>query len=71
MSRELLPIIRDAWEYFQLLKDSLLAEVEHQVEEDDDYHYTMKNTMTMFWDMFAHGSTDYSSQCHMCRSLSC
>lgn len=65
-----MPITGDVWEYFQILKDSLLAEVERQVEEDDGYHYALKNTMTMFWDMFAKGSTDYSVQCDVCGNLS-
>lgn len=64
-----MPITGDVWEYFQILKDSLLEEVEHQVEEDDETHYALKRAMTMFWDMFAKGSTDYSSQCHVCKTL--
>ena len=64
-----MPITGDAWEYFNILKDSLLAEVEHQVEENDDYHYSLINTMTIFWDMFAYGSTEYSTQCHVCRNF--
>ena len=43
--------------------------MEHQVEEDDKYHYALKHAMTMFWDMFAIGATDYSSQCHVCKNL--
>ena len=43
--------------------------MEHQVEEDNETHYALKRAMTMFWDMFAKGSTDYSSQCHVCKTL--
>jgi hypothetical protein len=50
----------------KLLKDSLLAEVEHQVEANDDYRSRLKEAMTCYWDMFSHGSTDYITRCHQC-----
>ncbi len=59
-------ITGDAWEYMKLLKDSLLAEVEHQVEANDDYRSRLKEAMTCYWDMFSHGSTDYITRCHQC-----
>jgi hypothetical protein len=66
MTRELLPITGDAWEYFQLLKEDLLKELKQNVEENIDYHCALKKTMTDFWDMFAHGSREYTTRCHGC-----
>ncbi len=63
-------ITDDAWEYMKLLKQSLLAEVEQQFEEHDDYHYHFKNAITSYWDMFSHGLTNYSVHCHECGTLS-
>ena len=57
-----MPITGDAWDFLSTLKEILLKEVEH---ED-----ALKRTMTEFWDLFAHGSTTYSTQCHVCQTLS-
>ena len=57
-----MPITGDAWDFLSTLKEILLKEVEH---ED-----ALKRTMTEFWDLFAHGSTTYSTQCHVCKTLS-
>jgi hypothetical protein len=55
MEHILLSITDDAWEYMKLLQQSLLAEVEQQLEDNDNYHYQFKNTITSYWDMFSHG----------------
>jgi hypothetical protein len=57
-----LPITGDAWDFLSKLKETLLKEVEH--------HDALKITMTEFWDLFADGSTTYSTQCHECETFS-
>jgi hypothetical protein len=50
----------------KILKESLLAEVEHEVEANNDYHSRLKEAMNFYWDMFSNGSTDYITRCHQC-----
>jgi hypothetical protein len=38
----------------KLLQQSLLAEVEQQLEDNDNYPYQFKNAITSHWDMFSH-----------------
>jgi hypothetical protein len=44
--------------------------VGQQVEEHDNYHSHFKDAITSYWDMFSHGSTDYSVQCQVCGNFS-
>ncbi len=44
----------------KLLQQSLLAEVEQQLEDNDNYPYQFKNAITSYWDMFSHGLTIHS-----------
>ncbi len=50
----------------KLLQQSLLAEVEQQLEDNDNYPYQFKNTITSYWDMFSHGLTIHSVFCNVC-----
>ena len=50
----------------KLLQQSLLAEVEQQLEDNDNYPYQFKNAITSYWDMFSHGLTIHSVFCNVC-----
>ncbi len=56
-------IAGDAWEYMNKMKQSLLQEVNREVEANDDYHSRLKVAMNRYWDNFSHGSTDYITRC--------
>ena len=59
----------DVWEYFQILKESLLQEIEGQDDTDDEYLHNLKKTLPSFCDMFANGITEYSVQCNVCKTV--
>ena len=63
-------IAGDAWEYMNQMKESLLLEVNREVEANDDYHSRLKVAINSYWDNFSHGSTDYITRCGQCNTTS-
>jgi hypothetical protein len=59
----------DAGEYIHLLKRSLLAEVNAQCGEDEDYDNDLIKSITKYWDMFNSGLTEKSIQCSVCKNV--
>jgi hypothetical protein len=70
MERMILSIAGDAWEYMNKMKESLLRELDHEVEANDDYHSRLKVAINFYWDNFSHGSTDYITCCGQCDTTS-
>ncbi len=59
----------NAGEYIHLLKCSLLAEVNAQCGEDEDYNNNLIKSITKYWDMFNSGLIEESIQCSVCKNV--
>jgi ubiquitin C-terminal hydrolase len=66
----ILSIAGDACEYMTKMKESLLQEVNREVELIDDYHFGLRAAMNLYWDNFSNGSTDYITLCQQCNTTS-